>query len=1718
MFIIGRILTFIPNKPAMKKLSIQGLSQLLVFSFFILLTVEATNAQNSLQNKSRNIPTYFFGTVTDCHSGNPLSNISVTAMAADTFTTQTAEDGTYKLLVVPDTFDLIFSVPSMYKDTVFDTLSRLGLYTEVSTSLCEIPYAPAMVILDPSEDDTKAWLYWAWNYSGYEIIYDDGGAEDYVMWVLPGGGKSAVRFTPAGYPATVSGGRLYVGNGDFPVGADFLGTDMAVGILDDDGPDGMPGTVLDSIIVTVNNYYWVDFNGFNATFEEGDFYIVMWQLGIPPQAAPLGIDEELPTVYRSYAAAAGSDWTVSPYQDFMIRATVSNSLAAEETLTGSSYKLHSSENKQRELNSYDLVWIDGFDPNQDETPEDGTKHHFPGNESSPFLDTQWGPRDEGFYAYAARANYANDTSEWTYSIVAAHMLDNVVTITMEQCDDGLPDNIEVSLIGKEYPYQNWQGTATVIPADNQAEINFDSVIDGAYDLTVFKVGYHKYYHTDIQIFNDYQEYVILQENAFPATNLYVDSLTSVATWNPALITQLPLEDFEDEEFPPEGWQVINEGGLGWFHSDSNYAIPPGDGFYAVNSAPTYYGIGQYLITPPMDLRQSDDYAMYFDTYHDNRFGTIPFIEYSIDAGASWEVYNVLPNVTTEWTPMMVDLNILSGENGFAKVWIAFHYNGGDWLPGSWAIDNVVIHDGPAPIRGYYVYMNDGFIAEIPPEQTTYTYTDLVYGVTYKASVRAAYTCGLSAPIDYYFSSTYLYPPRNLGDAYLQDTNAVPLFWLPPRKMKEPESNANRDYPKYGIEESRIEYGTVSNTLAFNRSSAGDIVKESSGSRDYGDVVDEVSPQGVQLWGVCFDGEFLYVTDPFGSAGTVINQFNIDGSATGYTIDGSAGGASWVGDMASDGKFIYACNVDGDNAIKVYNIETGTLVNTITGAWTSSSQRGLAYDEFNFEFYIGGWNSNNIWRADENGGTIDDIPFVGVSGLAWHPLGGPTAGGSLWVETSTADDLVTETDPNAAWPMLQNFTIPSGAGFSGGGLGINSDGMLWVVNQSNGIIYLVDVEEPLGLPKNYKVPEGLIGFKVYQDNDWIADVAFNGTGVEDSIHYTVNALDPNCYLFDVSAIYDLEVFGFPGEVGESQLEGPDTICVAWGYELPFLEEWEEGSFAFNGWRLEGNAWVINSNLGNPEPSAEFDTDMLMENIDYSSTLTSNPLLGNHLTEGDIFLDFNLKLDDVNATGEEKLLVEVSIDAGNNWQQLTEFSNAAGSFDFEEGFQHINISNVALGHAFFLRFNATGKNSAGITGWFIDNIHVYHICQPPTGLRADYFWYPPIEDNTWGVEICWNEPEIPTPPALWIYWDNGVYAGGVGLLSGGVWSLAQRWDAGQLTDWIGDDLSNAQITKISFVLNDAGFNSVTLKIWSGNNASTLLYQQEVEDPEIEKWVVVMLDTPVDFDVNEELWIGYTVDQIPGNTFPAGYDEGPAVSGYGDMITTDGTTWDRISDFGIDNNWAIHAFVEELPEPTLLIPIVDKTVYSGKNSFSESQAVKAPIAAPATAVHNVSGFSAFNLYRKEIGVDEDYNLYNIIPWVEGLTSYCFHDTYPSVTADGQYCYKITATWVNDNYFCESDPAWNIEHTEDYVCVFVTGIGKLNESQVNLFPNPATNNLNISSTDPIRQITVFNYVGQVVFNQEFGGEKVITLNTSSFESGIYVVRVELLEGQFMRRVVITQ
>jgi len=192
--------------------------------------------------------------------------------------------------------------------------------------------------------------------------------------------------------------------------------------------------------------------------------------------------------------------------------------------------------------------------------------------------------------------------------------------------------------------------------------------------------------------------IMLLEKRYPPYNLYVDPLTSIATWNEPRITAIN-EDFNGSLFPPKDWQMTTNS-IGWFAtndgSSSSWPVPSHDSQYACDNDDAANGDGSvdYLITPPLDLRESEGYSLKFESFYNGGFGQLAFVEYSLDAGATWEVLHTLSAATT-WVDLEIDLSAYSGLTGPSAIWLAFHADdGGAWASG-WAVDNVEVSVGNA---------------------------------------------------------------------------------------------------------------------------------------------------------------------------------------------------------------------------------------------------------------------------------------------------------------------------------------------------------------------------------------------------------------------------------------------------------------------------------------------------------------------------------------------------------------------------------------------------------------------------------------------------------------------------------------------------------------------------------------------------------------------------------------------------------------------------------------------------------------------------------------------------------------------------------------------------------------------------------------------------------------------------------------------------------------
>ncbi len=157
-------------------------------------------------------PAQFAGTVKDQDDDNPLPGVLVTA---GPFQAITGENGEYSLFVDEGNYEVVFEKLGYITVSVSDTIALQGLVTPISISMWDMNYAPGFVHAGVMDEDTWCEVTWNLPDGPYEILMDDGEADDYFIFAQAGS-WSAVKFTPSGYPATAIGGEVYVGNGNFP--------------------------------------------------------------------------------------------------------------------------------------------------------------------------------------------------------------------------------------------------------------------------------------------------------------------------------------------------------------------------------------------------------------------------------------------------------------------------------------------------------------------------------------------------------------------------------------------------------------------------------------------------------------------------------------------------------------------------------------------------------------------------------------------------------------------------------------------------------------------------------------------------------------------------------------------------------------------------------------------------------------------------------------------------------------------------------------------------------------------------------------------------------------------------------------------------------------------------------------------------------------------------------------------------------------------------------------------------------------------------------------------------------------------------------------------------------------------------------------------------------------------------------------------------------------
>jgi len=304
---------------------------------------------------------------------------------------------------------------------------------------------------------------------------------------------------------------------------------------------------------------------------------------------------------------------------------------------------------------------------------------------------------------------------------------------------------------------------------------------------------------------------------------------------------------------------------------------------------------------------------------------------------------------------------------------------------------------------------------------------------------------------------------------------------------------------------------------------------------------------------------------------------------------------------------------------------------------------------------------------------------------------------------------------------------------------------------------------------------------------------------------------------------------------------------------------------------------------------------------------------------------------------------------------------------------------------------------------------------------------------------------------IRYDNGVNDDAIGLTGGGTFEVSAYWPASAMGQYAGMEL-----TQIEVFINDMP-SSFIVKIYGQGSTTvpgTLLHEETVAVSPL-GWNTIQLSSPVGITGND-IWIGYSLTHA-ADEFAAGCDAGPAVAGFGDMISLDGTSFEPMSGLGLNYNWNIAATLSgEVQIEWLSIDPMSGMVPAGNTLTFPVTANSTPFGGP---------------------TDETY--------------------YASI-------------WIASN-----DPVTPMVEVP-VTLQFPVGMRDLySDAYIMMFPNPASNMFNISTNYDMSNVKVVNQLGQVVLEQT-PNSKTVSVNTGQLQAGIYFVKVISEAGESTHKLIV--
>lgn len=117
---------------------------------------------------------------------------------------------------------------------------------------------------------------------------------------------------------------------------------------------------------------------------------------------------------------------------------------------------------------------------------------------------------------------------------------------------------------------------------------------------------------------------------------------------------------------------------------------------------------------------------------------------------------------------------------------------------------------------------------------------------------------------------------------------------------------------------------------------------------------------------------------------------------------------------------------------------------------------------------------------------------------------------------------------------------------------------------------------------------------------------------------------------------------------------------------------------------------------------------------------------------------------------------------------------------------------------------------------------------------------------------------------------------------------------------------------------------------------------------------------------------------------------------------------------------------------------------------------------------------------------------------------------TSADTYYYQVTAINTIVGGECESAPAMAEDGIHDYVTAHTDGVNERVED-ISVYPNPAQDQVMVAADEMLR-VSLINSLGQIVYDAPAEGN-VTSINLSDVEAGLYLIRINTVNGVSVRQ-----